>query len=149
MDTLSTDYRLSGGEIEFQGFDFSAGRIKFAAFPSGFDNVIDLSMEVMVNGAGEAVGAKFFHTRPAYIDMGYLSLDQVGEAPADGYISELLGVTLGHTYCIITTEDKYAKIHIDDIQYGSRAAGTFAWIRFDWQFQPDGGRIFQELPQPP
>ncbi len=149
IDTLSTDTRLSGGVIQYQGFDFSEGRIRFAEFNYGFEQILDLSLEVMVDGLGEPIGVRLFHTRPAYIDMGYLLLEQVSEAPAENYISEITGIVLGNTYCILTREDKYAKIHIDDIEYGSRASGAYARIRFDWQYQPDGSTVFDELPESP
>ena len=146
IDTLSTDTKISGGNVLIQGFDFSGGRIKFADPSLGTED-FDISMEVQLNNSGEAVSAKFVlpSGRPAFIDMGYTTLDAVYEAPPNGYVAELWNIELGHTYCIITAEEKYAKMHIYDLDLGERPSGSaYASIKFDWAFQENGDRRFED-----
>ena len=78
---------------------------------------------------------------------GYIVFGAIHQAPAEGYIREIPDIAVGHTYCIVTSEEKYAKINIIEFEYGNRQTGeAYAWIRFQWQYQPDGTRDFEELP---
>lgn len=142
QDTLSSDGRFMGSAEEMQGFDFSEGRIRFE-IPVIGGGVLDMAVEPLVSG-GQAVGANL--TAPsqlaAFYEMGNTYLENITEAPPEGYFPTA-PVISGYSYCVLTTEGKYAKIYIVDSAYGVREGGApYAWIRFDWVFQEDGGRNF-------
>ena len=145
QDTLSSDGRINGNLIETQGFDFSEGRIRYDV-PGPMGTILDLIIQPMVGGS-QSIGATL--TMPgniaAYYDMGPALLQDILEAPENGYLSEVILIQ-GFSYCILTYEQKFAKIYIIDLDYGQREDGSnYAWIRYDWVFQKDGGRAFGEV----
>ncbi len=145
QDTLSSDRRLSGSVYEIQGFDFSEGRIRYE-YPSPGSSILDMSIEPLVSGE-QAIGIMMtsLSQQPLFYDMGAQYLEEIMEAPAEGYIPEVF-INLGHSYCIITAEGNFAKIYIVDMDYGQRSEGVFyGWIRFDWVYQSDGGRSFGDM----
>gem|GEM_PF-1914299 len=140
QDTLSSDYNVSGSSVEIQGFDFSEARIRFEA-PNPNGNTLDMSVRPLMSG-DQAVGAVLYLPIeiPAFYNMGPTTMEAVTEAPAEGYIPEVT-LNTGYVYCIKTSEEKFAKIQVVNLEYGSRGDGTiYAWFRFDWAFQQDGSR---------
>ena len=142
QDTLSSDGRINGNLVETQGFDFSEGRIRYD-IPTPLGTILDIIIQPM---AGSGQPELYMPGNiPAYYDMGPIQLQDILEAPENGYIPQVTLVQ-GFSYCIVTSEQKYAKINIADIDYGSRGDGVpYAWIRFDWVYQKDGGRAFGEV----
>lgn len=143
-DTMTSELQYSGGVPEVQGFDFSDGRIRFeVAGQAG--SLLDLSMEVQVNAANFPIGGRFIlpDNRPFIFDMGNVGLNDITEAPADGYVISLINISSSRSYCILTYEGKYAKIYVNDVVLDKREDGTpYIWIRFDWELQNDGSRYF-------
>lgn len=149
QDTLSSDGRINGNMVETQGFDFSEGRVRYD-IPTPSGTILDLIIQPLIGGS-QAIGADLYMPGniPAFYDMGPVLLQDILEAPENGYVPQWTLVQ-GYSYCIVTSEQKYAKIHIADLDYGSRGDGTpYAWIRFDWVYQKDGGRAFGEIIQYP
>jgi len=143
IDTLTSDSDWTGGVERPQGFDFSEARVRYADI-NLFESTIDLSIDVLTAG-NVATGAAFtlYGDRPFIRDMGLVSLEDVSEAPESGYVSYLINMVAGHTYCVVTAEGNYAKLFIMDMDWGNYEGGIpYAWIKFQWQFQPDGGRVF-------
>jgi len=143
IDTLSSDVEWSGGVPLFQGFDFSEARVRYAD-EALLETSLDLSLEVLTAG-NIATGAAFtlYGDRPFINDMGLVNLEDVQEAPETGYVSYLINIIAGHTYCVVTADGNYAKFFIMDMDWGNYGGGiAFAWIKFQWQYQPDGGRVF-------
>ncbi|MFA5079174.1 MAG: cohesin domain-containing protein, partial [Dehalococcoidia bacterium] len=71
---------------------------------------------------------------PGIIDMGLIYLDDVGEAPATGYV-ELAAPIDGHTY-VVRSNGKYGKFYLEE---------TYDWLDpieygISWVYQPDGTR---------
>ena len=143
-DTLTSEIQYAGGVPEVQGFDFTEGRIRFE-YAGQAGSVLDLAMEVQVNGTNFPIGGTFIlpDNRPFIIDMGNAGLNDITEAPADGYVISLINISSNRSYCILTSEGKYAKIYVNDVVMDQREDGTpFIYIRFDWKFQPNGSRYF-------
>jgi len=142
QDTLSSDGRLTGTVMEVQGFDFSEGRIRFEV-PVVGGGILDMAVEPLISG-NQAVGITLTSPSqlPAFYEMGNVYLESILEAPPNGYLTDVF-LNSGYSYCVLTTESKYAKIYIVDSDYGEREdSSPYAWIRFDWVFQKDGGRSF-------
>ena len=142
QDTLSSEGKISGSTVEVQGFDFSEGRNRYE-FPVPGSSSLDMAIEPVVSGT-EAIGIIMSSPSqlPLFYEMGNTFLENIDEAPADGYIPQVF-ITIGYSYCIVTAEGNFAKIYIVDWEYGQRESGAFfAWIRFDWVYQDDGSRTF-------
>lgn len=140
-DTLSSESRWSGEMEEFQGFDFSEARIRYASF-QGVSSVLDICIQAQpdcFNADFYLPDGRNFIQRMFDIT----ALEEITEAPADGYASSATNIWAGFYYCVLTTEGNYAKIHITDLECEIRPDGTpYAWVRFKWVYQPDGGRFF-------
>ncbi|MFA5399846.1 MAG: PA14 domain-containing protein [Dehalococcoidia bacterium] len=71
---------------------------------------------------------------PGIIDMGLVYLDDVGEAPAAGYV-EMAAPVDGHTY-VVRSNGKYGKFYLEE---------TYDWLTpiqygISWVYQPNGTR---------
>jgi len=142
IDTLSSDLESFAGTA-VQGFDFSEARIRYENV-MGVNEIIDFALQPQVNAMNQGIGGWLWlpAQQPAFYDMGPTPLPTITEAPENGYIPEVI-ISPGFSYCIITAEEHYAKIYILELDYGSRPNGEpFAWIRFNWEYQPDGSRYF-------
>ena len=142
IDTLSSDLESFGGQA-VQGFDFSEARIRYENVMVT-NEIIDFAIQPQVNAMNQGIGGWLWlpGQQPVFYDMGPAPLPAITEAPEDGYIPEVI-ISPGFSYCIRTAETHYAKIYILELDYGSRHNGEpFAWIRFNWQYQPDGSRYF-------
>ena len=143
IDTLSSDIQWSGSSMMIPAFDFSEARIRYAEISTA-ETMLDLALDVQSSG-NLPYGAMFtlYGNRPFIQDMGIVSLEEITEAPETGYVSLLLNIGVSHSYCILTADGRYARIHLNDVDWDTRPFGTpYAWIQFEWQFQPDGGRVF-------
>ncbi len=74
---------------------------------------------------------------PSLIDMGEINFAQITEAPSSGY-QNFTNAVVNHCYCLITSQNKYAKIKITAL--GRDSVDDF--FRFDWVYQTDGSRKF-------
>jgi hypothetical protein len=143
-DTLSSDQQWSGGVLETPGFDFSEARIRF---DNGLapESIVDISLGVIKNASNQPIGANFFLPveRPFIQDMGSILLSEITQAPETGYLYSMQNIWIGYSYCILTAEGKYAKLSVDDLTWDYREGGMpFAWMRFEWVYQSEGGREF-------
>lgn len=73
---------------------------------------------------------------PGIIDMGLVHLDDVGEAPATGYV-EMAAPIDGHTY-VVRSQGKYGKFYLEE---------TYDWLDpvqygISWVYQVNGARTF-------
>ncbi len=102
-------------------FDFSADKLN----P---DQGADLAV-----GLGED-GKPTFLSPTKIKDMGEVSLEEVREAPNRGEYSNGAPVKKGHTYCIVTAENHYAKFLVEE------NPGEPMKITIRWVYQSDGSR---------
>ena len=120
---------------DFSGFDFSDARRGSQAFDKrGMD---------IYFGVGDINGqfvVPFIYTVTDDIliqDMGYTnSMDDVDASPTKGFTFGAVEAITGHTYCILTRENNYAKIRVTDVRIdfvGNEIVD--AWVVFDWAYQ--------------
>ncbi|MDD5398969.1 MAG: hypothetical protein PHU70_07820, partial [Dehalococcoidia bacterium] len=79
---------------------------------------------------------------PGIIDMGLVYLDDVGEAPATGYV-EMAAPVDGHTY-VVRSQGKYGKFYLEE---------TYDWLDpvaygISWVYQTNGTRTFEGSSSP-
>lgn len=102
-------------------FDFSSDKLN-----PGQD--IDLSVGLDEDG-------NFAFLPPTVIkDMGGVSLEEVREAPNRSEYSEGTTIKKDHTYCVVTKENHYAKLFVEE-NAESPMKVTICWI-----YQSDGSR---------
>jgi hypothetical protein len=143
QDTLASDPQSGPYGDEIPGFDFSQARIRYE-FPQAQSHIVDIALQVQVNGSNQGIGGIFSLPGqfPVFQSMGPIPLSEILEAPESGYFPQV-AVSPGFSYCVVTAENKYAKLYIVDMDFGNRSEGQpYVWIRFDWVFQPDGSRGF-------
>ncbi len=144
ISTLSSETYLEGGFAYIQGFDFSEGTAAYEN-PAGWDENYDMALQIETDGGGNPTGASLYttHRRPAFIEIGYSTLDEITEAPEDGYNVVIYNLEPEKCYCIITAEGNYAKILLLDMDYEETDSGVpYVWIEFQWYYQSDGSRFF-------
>jgi hypothetical protein len=145
QDTLSSDPLYTGDVTKIQGFDFSADVIRFEELTQS-PRQIDITIQPTFVSAsqGQELGAilTLDGVSMSFQSMGPGFLADITEAPESGYIPEV-EVHPGYCYCVITGENHYAKFYIIDLQVGVRPSSQpYAWISFNWEYQPDGSRFF-------
>ena len=79
---------------------------------------------------------------PGIIDMGLMTLDAIGEAPASGYV-EMAAPLDGHSY-VVRSNGKYGKFYLED---------TYDWLDpveygISWVYQTNGTRTFEGASSP-
>ena len=142
-DTLTSEVEFAGEIPLAQGFNFAEGRIIFESYVAA--GGLDLALTVQTNASNFPIGGTFIlpNNRPFIVDMGNVALQDITEAPADGYSISLINVLTSRAYCIWTSDNKYAKIYVNDVVLDTRQNGSpYIRIRFDWEYQPDGSRYF-------
>lgn len=134
--------QLTSGSVTLedeQGFDFSAEKVfqvgsQWSDYPE-IVSKIDLGLSDGWICASPAISGT--DTLGNEIkDMGAVELSEVVEAPATGYITDWIEPIAGHVYCLITQDNKYAKVKFTSVDPDN------VIVTFDWVYQPDGSRFF-------
>lgn len=122
-----------------QGFDFSAEKVyqvgsQWSDYPE-IVSKIDLGLSDGWVCASPTISG--MDTLGNEIkDMGAVELSEVVEAPATGYTTDWIEPIAGHVYCLITQDNKYAKVKFTSVDSGN------VIVTFDWVYQPNGTRFF-------
>lgn len=97
------------------------------------------SGQVTMGGGDFFIAPRGIHVfdSPGIIDMGLISLNDIVEAPASGYV-EMATPLDGHSY-VVRSNGKYGKFYIDE---------TYDWLNpveygIQWVYQIDGTRSFE------
>lgn len=91
----------------------------------------DLFVEADADGFFRVIGTS---SADDLQDLGWTSsFDEVGYAPADGWVESPLGLELvtGHTYVLWTSDDHYAKFRVSAIEANA--------VVLEWAYQTDPG----------
>lgn len=111
--------------------------VQFAAGEWDFDLALDFPHGLLANNKK---ASPLYNGSGGLRDMGAVALDDVKEAPADGYVPklELKQLMVGHTYCVRTSDGKhYGKFHI------LKADMKKELIEFSWEYQPQQKNGFE------
>ena len=74
-------------------------------------------------------------------DMGIIDFDNLNNAPDAGYIHQWIQPVLNHTYCLITQDNKYVKLKVDQIY--QHLSVIIDSLTFTWVYQGDGTKNFK------
>jgi hypothetical protein len=81
--------------------------------------------------------------RPGSIkDLGIIDFENLNAAPDAGYINEWIQPIQNHTYCLITQNNKYVKLKVNQI-YKKTSSNVIDSLTISWVYQGDGTNNFK------
>ena len=132
---------LKDCDAEPFAFSFKAkGKVRLPKDPAevavDFEILLDLPHGLAANNKSIA---PFFKGSGGVIDMGRTALEEVKEAPKEGYQPTLKPeqIVPGHTYCVLASDGKhYGKLHV--VRFNPERGP----IEFTWEYQRKETRKF-------
>jgi len=135
-----------------QGFDFSAtSLVNLQGVPSpGWASRPDLVSQVDIGLSDGGFAASPYVISVDSIrlgsikDFGVIDFESLNVAPDAGYGKVYLKpIIQNHTYCIITQDNKYAKLRVDQIYKSTPTTNIIDSLSFTWVYQSDGTKNFK------
>jgi hypothetical protein len=134
---------LEDCDAEPFAFSFKAkGKVRLPKDPAevavDFDILLDVPHGLAANNKSIA---PFFKGSGGLIDMGRKALEEVKEAPKEGYQATLKPeqIVPGHTYCVLASDGKhYGKVHV--VKFDPERGP----IEFTWEYQPKDTNKFND-----
>jgi hypothetical protein len=145
---LSTETQLSGQSYVFYGFSFSTGKVSTYSYPGSavpdlalqaVELIDSVNIDMLCSNDEDAFYKNGIFPSPGDAETYFRNYNEV---IATQFQAIAYGIRENQVWTVQTASKRFAKIWIKDIEVIMQGQTSYANVTIEYEYQPDGSRIF-------